>query len=318
MERGVIDPSIPYFKQNALAILERQYPNMDEARLAIQGLSGYYQVNWPDYYAADGEKVEAAIDETLALYERMVFPTMDASWASHPDNLGHKEWAGCFRCHDGKHLNEAGESVRVECNLCHSIPEVSPLDGSAATVTIGDAYEPESHIDSNWTSRHRFEFDGTCEGCHDVSDPGGTNDSSFCANSSCHATEWKYAGLDATRIIELTNVLDQNLPAFPTASLTWNDLVGPILEARCVACHGGTAGLYLDSYEGAMAGGNLGPAIIPGDGENSSLVQLQRAGHPNSLAPNELDWVIDWIDAGAPEGDQPAEQAKAASEIATP
>jgi nitrate/TMAO reductase-like tetraheme cytochrome c subunit len=311
MDRGIIDPSIPYFKQNAMAIMERQYPNMDEARHAIQGLSGYYQVNWPDYYEDNTDKVDAAVDEMLVLYERMVFPTMDASWTSHPDNLGHKDWAGCFRCHDGKHINEAQESIRIECNLCHSIPETSPLDGSTPVVKIQDTYEPESHIDSNWTSRHRFEFDGTCQGCHDVSNPGGSDDSSFCANSSCHATDWEHAGLDAMRIIELTNVLNGTLPTYPEAPLTWDDLVGPILEARCVACHGGTAGLYLDSYEGAMAGGNLGPAIVPGDAENSALVQLQREGHPNSLAPRELEWVIEWIDAGAPESEAPAPQAAA-------
>ena len=166
---------------------------------------------------------------------------------------------------------------------------------------LSDPFEPESHVDSNWTSRHRFEFDDTCQGCHDVSNPGGSDDSSFCANSACHATEWKYAGLDATGIVELTNVLSDELPTYPEAALTWNDLVGPIMASRCVACHGGTAGLFLDTYANAMAGGNLGLAIIPGDAEASLLVQLQREGHPNSLPPDELDWIIQWINAGAPE-----------------
>jgi hypothetical protein len=166
---------------------------------------------------------------------------------------------------------------------------------------MSDAYEPESHIDSNWIGRHRFEYDDTCQGCHDVANPGGSDDSSFCANSACHATEWKYAGLDATAIVALTNVLSDELPTYPEAALTWNDLVGPILASRCVACHGGTAGLSLDTYANAMAGGNLGPAIVPGDAEASLLVQLQREGHPNSLPPEELDWIIQWINAGAPE-----------------
>ena len=91
------------------------------------------------------------------------------------------------------------------------------------------------------------------------------------------------------------------MPTYPDSPLTWNDLIGPIVDVRCVACHGGTAGLYLDSYSGVMAGGNLGPAIIPGDAEGSMLVQLQRAGHPNSLPAEELEWMIQWINAGAPE-----------------
>lgn len=301
MVRGVISPAIPYIKQNAVTVMERQYPTMEEAIRAIDGLRDYYQTNWRDYYAAEGAVVDQAVTELTGLYQRMVFPTMDASWTTHPDNLGHKEWAGCFRCHDGKHVNEKQESIRIECNLCHSIPVKNPADGSAPEVTLTETYEPESHVDTNWIARHRFEFDGTCEGCHTVTNPGGSDDSSFCANSACHATDWKFAGLDATGMIELTNVLAASLPTYPETKLTWNDLVGPILAARCVACHGGTAGLYLDSYQGLLAGGNLGPAIVPGNAEESLLIQLQQQGHPNSLAPRELEWMIEWINAGAVE-----------------
>jgi hypothetical protein len=284
MARNVISPEIPYFKQNAVAVMEREYPSMGHALSAIEGLKNYYKANWPDYYAASQEMVDGAIEEVKTLYEQMVYPTMEVSWTTHPNNAEHKNWPGCFRCHDGKHLNEEQESIRIECNLCHSIPTKAATD-----------------VNSNWIARHRFAFDSTCEGCHDVSNPGGTDDSSFCANSACHATEWKFAGLNATRIADLVNTLPEGLPTYPEAPLTWNDLVGPILEARCVACHGGTAGLYLDTYEGAMAGGNLGPAIVPGDADASLLVQLQREGHPNSLPAAELEWIMQWINAGAPE-----------------
>ncbi len=301
MERGTISPDIPYFKKNALAVFERPYPNMDEAAYAINGLKGYYQVTYPDYYAANQGIVDAAVDEVLALYQKKVYETMEPSWGMHPNNLGHSESAGCFRCHDGKHLTPQGESIRIECNLCHSIPVKSPEDGSSPALALQESFQPESHVDSNWISRHRFEFDSTCEGCHDVSDPGGISDTSFCGNSACHATEWTYAGFNAPSIVELTNVLDSQLPTYPESDLTWDDLVGPILQARCVACHGGTAGLYLDSYADIMTGGNLGPAIVPGNADESLLIELQREGHPNSLAPNELDWIVEWIDQGAPE-----------------
>ncbi len=301
MGRGIISPEIPYFKKNAVAVMERQYPSMEEARKAIRGLRDYYATNWPAYYARYPEVVNNAVAELERIYERMVFPTMDVSWTTHPNNLGHKDWPGCFRCHDGKHLNADNESIRIECNLCHSIPVRSRPDGTVPPLPVEEAFEPESHIDSNWISRHRFEFDGTCEGCHDVSNPGGSDDSSFCANSGCHATEWKFAGLDAPAVVALTNKLDGDLPTYPESPLTWDDLIGPIVQERCVACHGGTAGLYLDSYEGALAGGNLGPAILPGNPAESLLVKLQRNGHPNSLSPRELEWVEKWIEAGAPE-----------------
>jgi hypothetical protein len=301
MSRGVVPADIPYIKKNAVAVMERNYPTMGDALAAIRGLKNYYASNWSEYYTANTERVDAAVEELAGMYQNMVFPTMDVSWNTHPDNLGHKDSAGCFRCHDGKHVTEDGEAIRIECNLCHTIPVKNSADGSAPTMVISDQYEPQTHSDTNWISQHRYAFDDTCKGCHDVSNPGGSDDSSFCANSACHATDWKFAGLDATDIVSMTNKLAEDLPTYPESPLTWDDLVGPILQARCVACHGGTAGLYLDSYEGAMAGGNLGPAIVPGNAEDSLLVQLQRAGHPNSLSARELEWITQWINEGAPQ-----------------
>ena len=150
-----------------------------------------------------------------------------------------------------------------------------------AQLALQESFEPESHVDSNWISRHRFEFDATCEGCHDVSDPGGISDTSFCGNSACHATEWTYAGFNAPSIVELTNVLDSQLPTYPEADLTWDDLVGPILAARCVACHGGTAGLYLDSYDGVMAGGNFGA------GHRARQCRREPAGRATARGPSQ-------------------------------
>ena len=300
MSRGIIPTDIPYFKQNAVAVMERQYPSAEEGQRAIGGLRDYYAVNWPDYYTKNTDKVNQAVDQVQQLYARMAFPTMDVNWTTHPNNLGHKDWPGCFRCHDGKHLNQNKESIRIECNLCHSIPLKDRPDGTTATLAVQDQFQPKSHIDTHWVARHRFEFDNTCQGCHDVSNPGGTDDSSFCAYSGCHATEWKFAGLNAPAIVELTNVLDESLPTYPESALTWNDLVGPILQARCVPCHGGTAGLHLETFEDALAGGNLGPAIVPGQANASLLVKLQRQGHPNRLAPRELGWIELWINAGAP------------------
>ena len=47
MARNAIAPEIPYYKQNALAVMERQYPNMGEASAAIRGLRGCTRVRKP-------------------------------------------------------------------------------------------------------------------------------------------------------------------------------------------------------------------------------------------------------------------------------
>ena len=88
------------------------------------------------------------------------------------------------------------------------------------------------------------------------------------------------------------------------SSLTWDNAIGAMLQAKCGTCHGtaATAGLNLTTYADAMKGGNSGPAIIPGDAENSKLVVIQQAGgHPGQLSPEEIAQVIEWINAGAPE-----------------
>jgi formate dehydrogenase gamma subunit len=100
--------------------------------------------------------------------------------------------------------------------------------------------------------------------------------------------------------------LPTSTPA-PTAEsvvLTWNGLAGPMFQ-KCTACHGEAspaAGLSLSTYAGALAGSTNGPVILPGDGANSPLVVLQQAGgHPGQLDAGELEQILEWIDAGAPE-----------------
>lgn len=85
---------------------------------------------------------------------------------------------------------------------------------------------------------------------------------------------------------------------------TWDNSIGALFQAKCGACHGASAlgGLDLSTYEQAMEGGDSGPAITPGDSDNSLLITIQQAGgHPGQLTPEELAQVIEWIDAGAPE-----------------
>ena len=62
-------------------------------------------------------------------------------------------------------------------------------------------------------------------------------------------------------------------------------------------------GLDLTTYQSALQSGVNGPVIIPGDAEQSLLVQKQSGAQPHfgQLTPEQLQLVIDWINAGAPE-----------------
>ena len=74
---------------------------------------------------------------------------------------------------------------------------------------------------------------------------------------------------------------------------------------KCTVCHseGGQGGLNLTSYATLMAGGTNGPVILPGDPDNSLLVKIQSGSQPHfgQLSPDELETIIAWILAGAPE-----------------
>lgn len=85
---------------------------------------------------------------------------------------------------------------------------------------------------------------------------------------------------------------------------SWKGKYEALFRNRCSTCHGVTAvgGLSLATYQDALKGGNSGPGIVPGDPDASWVIQVQSVGqHPGQLTIDELDQVIAWILAGAPE-----------------
>jgi hypothetical protein len=88
----------------------------------------------------------------------------------------------------------------------------------------------------------------------------------------------------------------------PLGELTWAGYVEPLFANKCLACHGDAGGLSVATYADALAGGDSGPAFIPGEAANSLLVQIQSDDHPSLLSNAELEIVKQWITAGAPSG----------------
>ncbi len=309
MNRGVIASDIPEIRRVAVETYSRIYDTTELGLEAIGGIDGFYQTYYPDYYAANQDKIDTAIDALQNAYGQSVYPEQNSDWTTHPNNIGHKDSPGCFRCHDGKHLNQQEQAIRLECNVCHSIPVVAGPNDFVADIEVSRGPEPESHKNPNWISIHRDAFDQTCSNCHTTENPGGTDNSSFCSNSACHGNVWEHAGFDAPGLRE---ILLSQLPPQPTpepmptgGDLTYNTTIGLLFETRCGNCHGqdGIMELNLLTYETTMEGGPNGPVILPGDPENSILVQKQSGdqAHFAQFTPAELELVVEWITAGAPE-----------------
>lgn len=308
--RGLISPSIPEIRRKSIEVYSQIYKTTQEGVNEIAGLTGYYKAYYADFYAANQGLIDQAIQALQQAYRQSVYPEQNSDWTTHPNNVGHKDSPGCFRCHDGKHLDSQQQAIRLECNLCHSIPVVSGPNDYVARVEVSRGPEPKSHLNQNWISQHHSAFDGACSKCHSTGNPGGSDNTSFCSNSACHASQWKFAGFNAP---ELRKIVLAQLPPTPTPQplpsggpLTYNDTVGPLLTARCGSCHSGSSsvqGLDLSTYASALAGGASGKAIVPGDPATSLLVQKQTASqaHFGQLDPAELGLVTQWIQAGAPE-----------------
>jgi nitrate/TMAO reductase-like tetraheme cytochrome c subunit len=312
LARELISSDVPEIRLKAVQVYHNDYGSLELAMNGIAGLKDYYRVVHPEFYAESEILVDEAIAALQQAYRDSVFPEQKADWTSHPNNIGHKDAPGCFRCHDGKHLNTDQEAIRLECNLCHSIPVVAGPSDFIAQIEISRGPEPESHLNPNWIALHHEAFNPSCSNCHSTDNPGGVDDSSFCSNSACHGNVWEYAGFDAPALrATLLNQLEAlaeeatPMPEIEDQALTFEDLIGPLFEARCGDCHAadGLQDLNLTDYQAVLAGGLSGPAVIPGNPDGSLLVQKQTGeqAHFGQLNPEELALVIAWIEAGAPE-----------------
>jgi nitrate/TMAO reductase-like tetraheme cytochrome c subunit len=122
MSRGPISPELPFIRKKAVELLKADYPDRDTARARIvEGITSYYRSTYPEVYNTKRALVEQAADATAAIYLRNVFPDMKVTWGVHPNNLGHNDFPGCFRCHDGSHTSAGGQTISNDCTACHNL-----------------------------------------------------------------------------------------------------------------------------------------------------------------------------------------------------
>ncbi len=57
--------------------------------------------------------------EIRGIYSENVFSSMNITWGTYPNNIGHDKFPGCFRCHGGEHVTKSGDAITRDCAACH-------------------------------------------------------------------------------------------------------------------------------------------------------------------------------------------------------
>ncbi len=131
MGLGRISPRLPFIKKKAVELLKAKYSSNQEAsRIIPATLAGFYQQSDPVTSSQRSRDISNAGGEIAAIYNRNVFPDLKITWGTYANNLGHTDFPGCFRCHDGSHsTSDKKMTITQDCNTCHeplAIEETTP------------------------------------------------------------------------------------------------------------------------------------------------------------------------------------------------
>jgi hypothetical protein len=117
---GEVDRSLPFAKKTAIEVMQAQYSTTEESEREIPArFASFYQKNHPEVYAAKKAQIEKSAKAVLAAYSKNVFPEMNVKWGVYPNHLGHEDFPGCFRCHDGRAGSKEGRELTQDCDTCH-------------------------------------------------------------------------------------------------------------------------------------------------------------------------------------------------------
>ncbi len=178
-----IDSSLPYIKREGMRILWASYPDEAAADAAADALASFYAMNYPDVAKTKANQIDQAIGQIKDLYRLTATPEMKVTAKTYPDNLGHLDFPGCFRCHDGGHFLvvngvATNKTIPSTCDTCHTFPQIGP---AVASLPLGQP--PSTHSDSLWVFDHKNVAESV--------DPGGISCGEchardYCVN--CHST----------------------------------------------------------------------------------------------------------------------------------
>ncbi|MCP4428366.1 MAG: hypothetical protein GY803_28085 [Chloroflexi bacterium] len=320
LTKQLLANDLPEIHAQSITLLSASYDDQQAALEGMTALENFYADNYPEIYNTHQAEIQEAIAILQDIYNQIVFQEQKIDWNTHPDNLGHKDFPGCFRCHDGKHLTGDEEAIRLECNLCHSVPVLADNTTLVTNLELVRGPEPPSHTHSSWITLHGQTIDSSCVACHSPNTEGidytelegkPPVDNSFCGNAACHGPDWAFTGFDSEAlqpVLERQKYILLNTSPYLLEGVarTYEETFAALFNGRCTSCHSGPnaeSDLDLSSYETLLLGGKNGPIIVPGNPAASLLIQRQseEEEHGGQVLADELEALQTWIAAGAPE-----------------
>lgn len=159
---GLADASLPFLRREAVAALSGKYDTNEEALGAIESrINDFYRINYPDVFGQKQDAIRRSIAAIQGVYQNYFFPEMKTDWQTHPNNIGHMNFLGCFRCHDGNHVSNTGKVITNDCTVCHT--------------TIYDSQAPPERNAKIGAFIHPVDLGGletkTCSTCHTPTKP---------------------------------------------------------------------------------------------------------------------------------------------------
>jgi c(7)-type cytochrome triheme protein len=228
LEAGKIATELPFIKKVAVEAMVQPYETTEQAARGIEKyIRDYYADRQPQVMERQAESLKGAIAEVIRVYRQNFFPYMRVNWQAYPDNIGHKEFPGCFRCHEGRHASADGKIITRNCSACHEFLEKREGGETLVRVAATPAFA------------HPWKLGGKhaeirCGECHS----GGPAKPATCAGCHRHPTAGPMSGMACKEC----HRQEQQVKPLVGCGSCHADLAGlhrkkEHRESGCAACH---------------------------------------------------------------------------------
>lgn len=157
---GTIPRNLPEIKSLSMDICSKKFSTTDSAMNYIKTeINRFYNEKYPELSKTQANLIGQAIKGLKGEYSRNIFPEMKVRWDAYPNNIGHKEFPGCFRCHNDNHKSPEGRVISRDCQLCHLIYSQGKAENNQILPAGGPVEFMHPDGDESWK-------EALCTECH--------------------------------------------------------------------------------------------------------------------------------------------------------